>query len=82
MKDWRITNQEEYLSNERLRWVKYRPSNPNNDHDHCEFCWSKFMTDSGEDIFDEGYSTEDGYRWICKTCFEDFKHEFHWEVVQ
>jgi hypothetical protein len=23
----------------------------------------------------------DEYRWICESCFEDFRHAFGWEVV-
>ena len=29
----------------------------------------------------EGYCTEDEERWICKQCFEDFKRQFEWTVV-
>jgi hypothetical protein len=30
----------------------------------------------------EGYATEDNYRWICEECFEDFKDLFDWKVMQ
>ena len=49
-------------------------------HDHCFFCWAKFSVKDGPETLDEGYSTEDEYRWICSTCFEDFKDRFHWTV--
>lgn len=79
--DWRLTNQEKYLKGVTLTWRKYSAANPENDHDHCEFCWAKFMVVRGEDILDEGYSTEDGYRWICKSCVEDFKEQFDWKIL-
>jgi len=36
------------------------------------------MVNSAPDVLTEGYSTEDGYRWICKTCFADFRDRFGW----
>jgi hypothetical protein len=81
-KDWRLTNQERYLKGVALRWRKYQPANPSNDHDHCEFCYSKFMVQNLPDVLHEGYATEDSYRWICKPCFEDFKELFQWQVRQ
>lgn len=80
--DWRLTNQENYLKSENLVWRSYAPSSVNNDHDHCEFCWVKFMASTGQDSLTEGYSTMDGYRWICKECFNDFKDMFNWQVDQ
>ena len=50
------------------------------DHDHCEFCWAKFMVEDYPDVLHEGYSTLDEYRWVCKGCFEDFKESFQWRV--
>lgn len=57
----------------------YEP-NPGNDHDHCEFCWSKFLQLDGQGGLTKGYSTTDGYRWICDQCFNDFVSEFEWKV--
>lgn len=48
------------------------------DHDHCEFCGTKFS--ENEIDIKNGYTTEDGYRWICSNCFEDFKNEFNWII--
>ena len=79
MDDWRITNQMQYLYRERLRLRSYAPENPVNDHDHCEFCFAKFMLGNENQMQDEGYATDDGYRWICKTCYVDFKTLFDWQ---
>jgi hypothetical protein len=43
MDDWRLQGQEKYLKGVMLSLIAYSPSNPNNDHDHCEFCGEKFM---------------------------------------
>jgi len=61
--DWRVTNQERYLRGVTLIWRTYAPASPSNDHDHCEFCFAKFMPGSEPETFQEGYATVDGYRW-------------------
>ena len=78
--DWRLTNQERYLKGATLIWHPYAPANSGNDHDHCEFCWAKFMIDDQPELLHEGYSTPDGSRWICKMCFDDFVDMFGWHV--
>jgi hypothetical protein len=54
------------------------------DHDHCAFCWAKFMAAAAKpedpEIITEGYASEDG-QWICDGCFADFRDEFRWSVV-
>ncbi len=79
--DWRLTNQEKYLKDVILRWKKYTKYREGWEHDHCEFCWAKFMESDDPEVLKEGYATEDKYRWICKQCFEDFKELFQWKVV-
>ena len=79
--DWRVTNQERYLRGVTLIWRTYAPASPSNDHDHCEFCFAKFMPGSEPETFQEGYATVDGYRWICKQCFNDFAELFAWQVA-
>ena len=79
--DWRLTNQEGYLKGVALSWRSYVPAGTGNDHDHCEFCAEKFMVGGVHNTLAEGYSTQDGYRWICKTCFDDFVDLFGWQVV-
>lgn len=78
--DWRLMNQERYLKGATLIWRRYRPADPRNDHDHCEFCQAKFMVTDGPEILHEGYSTPDRNRWICKPCFDDFLDLFGWEI--
>jgi hypothetical protein len=78
--DWRLINQERYLKGATLIWGRYAPANSENDHDHCEFCRTKFMTNGQSELLHEGYSTPDGYRWICSTCFDDFVDMFGWHV--
>ena len=76
--DWRRQGQEKYLKGSKLSLKGYSPFREGWEHDHCEFCGAKFSLNE-EDI-KEGYSTEDGYRWICIECFNDFKDEFFWQV--
>ncbi len=80
--DWRRQGQERYLSSVVLVRRPYRlyPKDPAWDHDHCEFCGAKFSLLDAPDHLKEGYATEDDYRWICPTCFEDFAEEFKWTV--
>jgi hypothetical protein len=41
--DWRLRNQERYLKGATLYRRQYEPASEQNDHDHCEFCFTKFM---------------------------------------
>ena len=79
--DWRLTNQERYLRGVALVWRTYASASPQTDHDHCEFCFAKFMRGNEPDTLQDGYATVDGYRWICKQCFSDFSELFAWQVV-
>ncbi len=81
--DWRLQGQERYLIGEKFIFKKYQMKSEKWDHDHCEFCWKKFMEtdDSNDEIINEGYSTVDNYRWICKECFNDFKEMFKLEII-
>lgn len=78
--DWRLRGQEPYL--EGLAFVRreYTPPRSGWDHDHCEFCWAEFGTSSVEEVLREGFCTPDQYRWVCPTCFEDFRDRFGWTV--
>jgi hypothetical protein len=77
--DWRLTNQENYLMEQALHYKAYSRRTTKTDHDHCEFCFQKFA-DSGVDTIQEGYATLDDYRWICPTCFNDFKKQFRFKI--
>lgn len=78
--DWRLTNQHEYLNGATLVRRVWRQTRPDWDHDHCEFCFAKLSAFGGDDLT-EGWTTPE-YRWICDTCFDDFRALFHWNVPE
>ena len=81
--DWRLNGQEDYLINVSLKYTRY-VSSKTNEHEHCIFCWHKFMEDC-IDVIDcsiFGYLTLDNKYWICDKCFEDFKELFKWDIVK
>ena len=80
--DWRLTNQQDYLSGVTLHWREYRARRPDWDHSHCEFCWAKFAERAlATDVLHAGYTTDDEYRWICEKCFADFRDQFEWRLA-
>jgi hypothetical protein len=76
--DWRLQGQD-WLREELLRFETYRAERKGSEHDHCEFCWTPFHTKVQEGAVTEGYVTGDR-RWICETCYEDFKLMFDWII--
>ena len=89
--DWRLTDQEDFLTGITLVRVPYEQWSQSWDHDHCAFCWAKFApahvaSPPGEPFEREGYTnvdvpdTPDHYWWICAGCFEDFEVRFRWTV--
>jgi hypothetical protein len=79
--DWRLTGQERYLAGAVLHWSEWRRLRPDWDHDHCSFCWAKFMEESLPEVLLAGYTTADGHHWICPACFEDFRERFAWRLA-
>jgi hypothetical protein len=79
-KDWRLTNQESYLIGVSLIHRRYAPA-AGNDHDHCSFCWDKFMAEGYPDVLHDGYATIDSSHWICDQCFHDFRERFRWQLI-
>lgn len=78
--DWRLQGQERYLAAAvlfRAKWTRPRQSW---DHDHCAFCWAKFMEEDLPDVLHDGYTTADQRHWICPQCFEDFRERFQWSL--
>lgn len=84
--DWRLTQgADKFLRGADLRWQVFRKPRPDWDHEHCCFCWAKFV--DPEDyawyiektrtagVFTEGYTTTEthesgaSYHWVCKPCF-------------
>jgi hypothetical protein len=81
--DWRLRGQERYLKGVSLlrqAYQRYAP-NPSWDHDHCAFCHTKFMVEDLPGVLHEGYCTLDQHRWICTTCFDDFREYFDWKLA-
>ena len=76
--DWRFLPRHEQLTGVALIRQPWKPANPRNDHDHCEFCWDKFAY--YDDCLHVGYATEDRESWICDVCFQDCKERFHWKA--
>lgn len=79
MDDWRLTGQEAFLKGVKLLFKPYPQYSTDCDHDQYEFYSSMFSLRSGD--LSEGYTTENQYRWICTTCFQDFKESFEWKVI-
>ncbi len=77
-KDWRLINQEKYLSGKKLVKKEF-VTRGTRDHAHCAFCWDKFGQKEG--WIHIGYCTCDEQHWICEQCFQDFKERFGWQVV-
>lgn len=77
--DWRLANQVEYLKGATLFFKNYGDRKTTIDHDHCEFCFTKF-SDNIPDTLKVSYATADDYRWICPPCFEDFKNMFQFKI--
>jgi hypothetical protein len=78
--DWRLTNQLEYLRGVALEWKEYSPHRKDWEHEHCAFCWAKFMAVDQVDVQRGGWATPDGAHWVCPTCFDDFRDLFAWKV--
>jgi hypothetical protein len=79
--DRRLANQASYLSGVTLHWAQWHRPRLEWDHDHCAFCWDKFMEEETSDVLHAGYTTADEYYWICPTCFQDFKEQFGWQLA-
>ncbi len=80
--DWRRMGQEKYLMDVKLHYVTlYKPFSEQWEHEHCCFCTQKISftecdSHSGYCTIDEKHS-----HWICEECFNDFKDEFNWMVI-
>ena len=80
--DWRLFGQEKYLKGVTLMHRRWTQPSDSWDHDHCAFCWAKFMSDGYADALHEGWATPDAGHWICDTRFNDFRERFGWAVGQ
>ena len=71
--DWRLRRQDEMLSGVELRLETYGRYSETWDHDHCDFCFGKFLppgqidehrrlaSDDDHELFTEGYTTTESY---------------------
>lgn len=83
VQDWRLeTTANLNLEGRSIEWVRWTAPKESWDHDHCVFCWQKFMEADIPDVQHYGWHTEDGQYWICQQCFVDFKDRFNWKVIE
>ena len=80
--DWRLEFGKEPTFYSKFKWSrkKWARTRPNWDHDHCEFCWQKISDIDGENIQHEGWTNDEDTYWVCKSCFEDFKEMYQWDL--
>ena len=79
--DWRLQGQERYLKGASFKLRLWASTNPQWDHDHCEFCYETIAGPDVADALHEAYATEDLYRWVCPDCFNDMCERFHFKVI-
>src|SRR5258705_2550182 len=56
--DWRRTGQEAYLAGLPFTWKKYQAYTGDWEHDHCEFCWTKFLDPDYADWMREALASD------------------------
>lgn len=74
--DWRLDTPHDELRGLAFSWQRWGNPDGDWDHDHCEFCWTKFGPPGMSDSQPSGYATVDRSVWVCKTCFDDFREQF------
>lgn len=89
--DWRLQGQEVYLQGASFRFKNFVEWDEGWDHEHCSFCWAKFMDKrnmkASSDCLHEGYASlasedfREDYYWICSDCFDDFREQFQWKLI-
>lgn len=67
--DWRYINGD-CLKDCIFKYRDYRPTEPDNDHDHCAFCWAKFYPEK----LDADTQTA-GYVTFFEEDYDPRKHE-------
>ena len=80
--DWRLRGQEKYLSGIGLIRRQWSQTRDGWDHDHCQFCWAKFAAHGDADALHEGWTSVDEYWWVCDACFNDFRAQFGWTLIE
>lgn len=87
---WGQTGQERDLPpGSVLRLTSYRAQDPSWDHEHCIFCWRKFvdpdfheghrrMLAEDDHTARKGYTDENERSWVCVECMAEFGDGFGW----
>ena len=88
---WGQTGQEDvFPPGSQLELRPYESLRDSWDHDHCIFCWAKFLDpgsseasriaiESDPEILTSGYTAGPaGGEWVCPSCFEEFADRFSW----
>jgi hypothetical protein len=78
--DWRLTANHERLRGATLSRRRYEAPSASWEHDHCEFCWAKFMQRNGDGIQAAGYFHAGSKTWICDRCLDEFRDRFDWKT--
>jgi hypothetical protein len=81
--DWRLGwGKGDFLRGAVFTWEDYTAPSESWDHDHCAFCWQKFMELDRPEVERSGYVTDTAVQewWVCRRCFEDFREQFGWQV--
>lgn len=68
-----------FLVGKRLFSREFKQSKTS-DHEHCNMCGAKFSENSNDLHY--GFSTEDQIGWVCPECFEYYKNEYKWTIVE
>jgi hypothetical protein len=70
-----------------LRWKRYRRWTAHWSIGQCEFCESTFTEGgapgliSGYSVIGGGPADQDDYCWICALCFDNWRDNFNWTVL-
>jgi hypothetical protein len=83
----RASARTDHLVGARLRWKRYRRWTSAALAGKCELCPATF-TEGGEPGLTSGYSIvnggpagQDDYHWICAICYESWRDQFDWVVL-
>ena len=66
--DWRYLNGS-YLRGRTFEYRAYGPAEPGGDHDHCAFCWAKFLP------YPAGEAQTEGWVTVWKEAYSPGRHD-------
>src|SRR5882762_3844058 len=80
--DWRLDGgEEEYLTGATLVWKPYRVWSETWEHDHCVFCWTKFMDPNFSPAHREAVKNDSGILtsgFAAQGTGPDGEDDYHW----